>query len=65
MNNIVDFRAARSRSRPSVQVSQDGARILFFTGVRYSRESVDGTASFAQEPALVRDASKAAQQLSS
>jgi hypothetical protein len=39
MNNIVDFRAGRSRPRRSIQDVQDGAQILFFTGVRYVRDS--------------------------
>ena len=65
MNNIVDFRTGRSRPRRSILVSQGDAQILFFTGVRYSRESEGGTASLSPEPALLRDASEAAQQLSS
>ncbi len=49
MNNIVDFGIGRTRPSRSVQVKQDGARILFFTGVRYERTEEDDAPSFVPE----------------
>ena len=65
MNNIVDFRTGRSRPRRSIPLSQDGAQILFFTGVRYLRESDDEVPPFAAEPAFLARASDQGPQLSS
>ena len=47
MHNIVDFRTGPSRSRRSIPISQDGAQILLFTGVRYVRDE--------QAPSFVPD----------
>ena len=43
MDNIVNLGAERPRPRRRAGMPGDGARILFFTGVRYCRES-DGNA---------------------
>ena len=39
MDNIVNLGAERPRSRRRAGMPGDGARILFFTGVRYCRDS--------------------------
>ena len=41
MHNIVNLGSERPRPRRRVGMPGDGARILFFTGVRYCRESDD------------------------
>ena len=47
MNNIVAFRTGPSRSPRPSEAAEGGARILFFTGVRYVREDADeGAPSF-------------------
>lgn len=53
MSNIVDFRNGNARTKRSVPVTQGEARILFFTGVRYFRESEATTSSFSRETALI------------
>lgn len=65
MNNIVDFRTGPARPRRSILVKEDGARILFFTGVRYSRERDDDPQHLAGELALLHEASGSAQQFTS
>lgn len=55
MNNIVDFRTGPARPRRSILVTEDGARILFFTGVRYSREREDQPQTLPAELAMLRE----------
>ena len=50
MNNVVDFGAGRDRPRRFTPVMEDGARILFFTGVRYVRSTDDDAPPFVAEP---------------
>lgn len=38
MDNVVNLAADRPRQRRSAEVPQSGARILFFTGIRYCRD---------------------------
>ena len=38
MDNVVNLVADRPRQRKAAEVPQDGARILFFTGIRYCRD---------------------------
>ena len=45
MNNVVDFRVESQHRRP-ILAFQGGAQILFFTGVRYSREDQDEARPF-------------------
>ena len=45
MDNIVNLGAERPRPRRRAGMPGDGARILFFTGVRYCRRSDDNTLS--------------------
>ena len=49
MHNIVDFSTGRARSRRSSEISQDGAQILLFTGVRYIREAEPEVPAFVPE----------------
>ena len=65
MNNIVDFRVGRTASRSTIPVSQSGARILFFTGVRYTREVEDIAAPFMPEASAFREVAPMVQQASS
>ena len=45
MDNIVNLGAERPRPRRRAGMPGDGARILFFTGVRYCREPDDNALS--------------------
>lgn len=45
MQNIVNLGSERPRPRRRAGMPGDGARILFFTGVRYCRESDDNALS--------------------
>ena len=45
MHNIVNLGSERQRPRRRAGMPGDGARILFFTGVRYCRESDDNASS--------------------
>jgi hypothetical protein len=65
MNNIVDFRTGPARPRRSIPDSEDGARILFFTGVRYSRDPEDHPEHLAGELALLQEASGSTQKFAS
>lgn len=56
--NIVNFSAGRSRPQRAPLRSSDGARILFFTGVRYARGEEE-TPSFVPEATPFRDAAEA------
>ena len=38
MDNVVNLVADRPRQRRAAEVPQSGARILFFTGIRYCRD---------------------------
>ncbi len=65
MNNIVDFRTGPARPRRSILVTEDGARILFFTGVRYSRESEEQPGNIPAELAMLGEATGSVQQFTS
>ncbi|WP_237476926.1 hypothetical protein [Lichenibacterium dinghuense] len=41
MQNVVSLLPDRPRPQRALGVPRDGARILFFTGVRYCREDAD------------------------
>lgn len=41
MQNVVSLRPDRPRRQRVLGVPRDGARILFFTGVRYCRDDAD------------------------
>ncbi len=45
MDNIVNLGAERPRPRRRAGMPGDGARILFFTGVRYCRDSDENALS--------------------
>ncbi len=49
MNNIVAFGTGRDRPRRFGEVAREGARILFFTGVRYVRMDEDEATQCAAE----------------
>ena len=52
VNNLIPFRPAKRDRRLTPQ--DDGAEILFFTGVRYQRMSEDARTPTAQAPCGVR-----------
>ena len=54
MDNIVRLGYDRPRPRRSIDVPRSGARILFFTGVRYCRED-DEASSGLPEPHVIHD----------